>query len=193
MEIVPNWHPIFVHFTIGLLSVSALFYLVGAAFKKEHLLLVARWNLWMGALVTIGTVLAGWYAYNTVNHDGPSHAAMTDHRNWALATAATFILLALWAFFKQRGAKTVSGVFVAIILLAAGLLAVTGYKGGEVVYRHGLGVMRMPEVQGDGGHDSHNHGEHGHEAKQETFDGNQGLDEHREEDNHDKHQHQRDR
>jgi len=23
MEIVPNWHPIFVHFTIGLLSISA--------------------------------------------------------------------------------------------------------------------------------------------------------------------------
>jgi uncharacterized membrane protein len=162
IEIIPNWHPIFVHFTIGLLSISALFYLVGAVLKKEQLLIVARWNLWIGALITIGTVLAGWYAYNTVNHDGPSHAAMTDHRNWALGTAAVFLVLALWALWKQRGAKTISLVFVAVILLAAGMLAVTGYKGGEVVYRHGLGVMRMPEMRGDDGHASHGHEGHEH-------------------------------
>lgn len=162
MEIVPNWHPIFVHFTIALLSISAVFYLAGLVLKKEHLLVVARWNLWIGAVATIGTVLAGWYAYNTVTHDGPSHAAMTDHRNWALVTASVFILLALWTFWKQRGAKTVSAAFVAVILLAAGLLAITGFKGGEVVYRHGLGVMRMPMVSGDGGHGSHEHEGAGH-------------------------------
>ena len=169
IDIIPNWHPVFVHFTIGLFSISALFYLAGLLLKKEHLLIVARWNLWMGALVTIGTVFAGWHAYNTVAHDGPSHAAMTDHRNWALVTASVFVLLALWTFWKQRGAKTVSPIFVVIILLAAGLLAVTGYKGGEVVYRHGLGVMRMPMVEGDGGHGSHSHGsghEHGDHHKQ---------------------------
>ena len=169
MEIVPNWHPIFVHFTIGLFSISALFYLAGLLLKKEHLLIVARWNLWLGALATIGTVLAGWYAYNTVTHDGPSHAAMTDHRNWALVTASIFILLALWALWKQRGARTVSKSFVSVILFAAVLLAVTGYKGGEVVYRHGLGVMRMPMVEGDGGHSSHSHGDQaGHGEHQEN-------------------------
>jgi uncharacterized membrane protein len=152
----------FVHFTVALLSISAVFYLAGLLFKKNNFLVVARWNLWIGALATIGTVLAGWYAYNTVTHDGPSHAAMTDHRNWALVTASIFILLALWAFWKQRGATTVNPAFVVIILFAAGLLAITGYKGGEVVYRHGLGVMRMPMVSGDGGHGSHEHGGAGH-------------------------------
>lgn len=160
IDIIPNWHPIFVHFTIGLLGISALFYLAGTVLRKGHLLLVARWNLWIGALITIGTVLAGFYAYNTVAHDGPSHAAMTDHRNWALVTAATFILLALWAFWKRRDTNSVSGAFLVIILLASGMLAITGYKGGEAVYRHGLGVMRMPEVHGDGGHGSHSHGGH---------------------------------
>lgn len=161
-EMIPNWHPIFVHFTVALLSTSAVFYLLGLALKKKHLLIVARWNLWIGALATIATVLAGWYAYNTVNHDGPSHAAMTDHRNWALVTASIFLLLALWALWKQRAANTVSRIFVAVILFAAGLLAVTGYKGGEVVYRHGLGVMRMPMISGDGGHGIHEHGGAGH-------------------------------
>ena len=158
IEIIPNYHPILVHFTIGLLSISALLYLAGSVFKKENLLVVARWNLWIGAVLTIGTVIAGFDAYNSVAHDAESHMAMTDHKNWALPTAGIFVVLALWAVWKQRGAKTVSPVFVVIIVLASGLLAATGYKGGEVVYRHGTGVMRMPEIQGDGGHGSHDHG-----------------------------------
>ncbi|MCB9990659.1 MAG: DUF2231 domain-containing protein [Rhodospirillales bacterium] len=159
MEIIPNYHPIFVHFTIGLLSISALLYLAGSILKNKNLLVAARWNLWIGAVITAGTIIAGFDAYNTVGHDAASHAAMTDHKNWALPTAGIFSLLALWALWKQRGAKTVSPVFVAAIVLASGLLAVTGYKGGEVVYRHGTGVMRMPEIHGDGGHGSHSHGE----------------------------------
>lgn len=159
IEIIPNWHPIFVHFSIGLLGISTLFYLGGLIFKRPHLLTVARWNLYAGALITVATVLAGLYAYSTVTHDGPSHAAMTDHRNWALFTAATFILLALWSGWKQREAITVSPVFVVAILSASVLLAITGYKGAEAVYRHGIGVMRLPEIHGDGGHTSHTHGD----------------------------------
>lgn len=158
IEIIPNYHPIFVHFTIGLLSVSALLYLLGSILKKENLFTAARWNLWIGAVLTVGTVIAGFDAYNTVGHDAASHAAMTDHKNWALPTAGIFLVLAVWAGWKQRGAQTVSPIFVGIIVLASGLLAVTGYKGGEVVYRHGTGVMSLPEIQGDGGHGSHDHG-----------------------------------
>lgn len=158
MEVIPNWHPIFVHFTVGLLSISALLYLAGLVLKKPNLLIVARWNLWIGAVITVGTVIAGLDAYNTVAHDGASHAAMTNHKQWALVTAGVFIALAAWSLWKHRRAKSVHPVFVGLILLASGLLAITGFKGGEVVYRHGTGVMRMPEVQGDGGHGSHEHG-----------------------------------
>jgi uncharacterized membrane protein/Cu/Ag efflux protein CusF len=159
MEIIPNWHPMLVHFTVALFTVSALLYLAGLILKKPHLFVVGRWNLWIGALATILTVAAGFDAYNSIAHDGPLHAAMTDHKNWALVTAAIFGLLALWAGFKHRGANKISPIFVVIILAASGLLAITGYKGGEVVYRHGGGVMRMPEISGDGGHGSHSHGE----------------------------------
>ena len=159
MEVIPNWHPIFVHFTVALLSISALLYLAGLTLKKPHLLIAARWNLWIGAVITIGTVIAGLDAYNNVAHDSASHAAMTDHKQWALVTAAIFITLAAWSVWKHRGAKTVRPVFVALILVASILLGITGHKGGEVVYRHGTGVMRMPVIEGDGGHDSHSHGE----------------------------------
>ncbi len=66
MEIVPNWHPLLVHFTVAFLSISVALYLSGYILKKPHLLLVGRWNLWIGAVITIGTVIAGFDAYNTV-------------------------------------------------------------------------------------------------------------------------------
>lgn len=170
IEIIPNWHPLFVHFTIALLSISALMYLAGFVLKKPHLLLIARWNLWIGSAITIITVLAGFYAYSTVTHDGPSHAAMTDHKNWALVTALVFTGLGLWSVIKHRGAKTVGIFFVILMLSASSLLAVTGFKGGEAVYRYGLGVMSLPTISGDGGHGSHEHGNsnaghHGAETK----------------------------
>lgn len=160
IDIIPNWHPLLVHFTIGLLTISTFLYLAGYALRKENLLIAARWNLWLGAVITIGTVLAGLYAYNTVAHDGESHQAMTDHRNWALPTAGIYLILAFWAFLSQRGVKTVSVAFLIAVIAACPLLAITGYKGGEVVYRHGTGVMRLPVIHGDGGHGSHSHGNH---------------------------------
>ncbi|PKL33318.1 MAG: hypothetical protein CVV45_08255 [Spirochaetae bacterium HGW-Spirochaetae-10] len=165
IEIIPNYHPIFVHFTIGLLSAAALLYLAGSIFKKENLLIAARWNLWIGTIATVGTIISGLDAYNTVSHDAASHAAMTDHRNWALSAAGAFSLLALLALWKQRGAKTISSLFVAAIILATGLLTVSGYKGGEVVYRHGTGVLRMPAIHGEDGHDNHNHEEESSEPR----------------------------
>ncbi len=186
MEIIPNWHPMLVHFTVALFSVSALLYLAGLVLKKPNLLIVARWNLWIGALATILTVIAGFNAYNSIPHDGPLHAAMTDHKNWALITVSVFGALALWALFKHRGAKTVGVTFVGLILLASGLLTVTGYKGGEVVYRHGGGVMRMPEISGDGGHGSHAHGEG---EEHDVMSAQESMDMTSMEDNHSNHDH----
>ena len=97
IEIIPNWHPIFVNFTVALLVVSALLYIVALlalnAAWQGGCLAAARWNLALGAgfaLITVGT---GLIAYYSVAHDGPSHAAMTDHRNWAFVTAAVIVAL----------------------------------------------------------------------------------------------------
>ena len=156
-EIIPNWHPMFVHFSIGLLTIASVLYAMGYVLRKQNLLIAARWNLWLGSLISIGTVLAGLYAYNNIAHDGALHIAMTSHRSWALPTAAVFLSLSLWAALKQRGATQVSGLFVLLMLGSSAALAVTGYKGAEVVYRHGGGVMRMPVINADGRHGSHLH------------------------------------
>ena len=148
IEIIPNWHPIFVHFTIALFSTAALLFLAGTVFAKRSwsntILRAAHINLWFGGGFTVFTLIAGWDAYNTVAHDAASHAAMTDHRNWALATAIVCGLLTLWSAFRHRKAAVVGVPFIVAILFAGGLLATTGLKGAEVVYRYGVGRLVTP-------------------------------------------------
>lgn len=166
IEILPNWHPVLVHFTIALFSTAIGLFFAGTIFVKKSwgkpLLQAAHLNLWIGAGFTVLTLLAGWDAYNTVTHDGPSHAAMTDHRNWALFTAALFFVITVWSILICRKTIRVGIPFLVTLLVAAGLLATTGFKGAEAVYRYGIGVMSMPKVSGDGGHGSHSHGEGAH-------------------------------
>ena len=162
IEIIPNLHPIFVHFTVALLILSTALFVIAkilkGRFENKALLNAAYVNLWIGSLLTIATVAMGLYAYYTVQHDSPSHAAMTDHRNWAFITSAVFILPLILSIINYRKKEHYNFSFIAILIVASGLLLTTAYKGGEVVYRYGIGVMSLPQTQGDGGHGSHSHG-----------------------------------
>lgn len=168
IEILPNWHPIFVHFTVGLLSISVAFYVLAYLSKNikfvmlssigNELEIAAKWCLWAGAIITIATVITGFYAYNMVKHDMPSHMAMTDHRNWALVTATIAILIALWSIWRHRKQKSLSLSFILALLIMQGLLLSTAWLGGEAVYRYGLGVMDLPDFAGESQMDGHDHG-----------------------------------
>lgn len=165
MEIIPNWHPIFVHFTVGLLTMSVFFYIVSYLSRNFHFVkaaqefeIAARWCLWAGAAITVGTVLAGFYAYNTVNHDAQSHIAMTSHRNWAIVTAAVALLIAIWSIWRHYKQKMVTLSFILILLIMQGLLLSTAWRGGEAVYRYGLGVMDLPDSMEGSQMDGHDHG-----------------------------------
>jgi len=153
IEIIPNWHPLLVHFTVALLSLAVLVHLavllpLPTGVRAEGKV-VARWLLWLGALFAIATAATGWLAYNSVEHDDISHAAMTVHRNWALTTLALFLVLALWSLWghlhKREWLVGVSGMVFSLALAAgAFLLSTTAWHGAELVYRHGLGVMSLP-------------------------------------------------
>jgi uncharacterized membrane protein len=165
-EIIPNWHPIFVHFSIALLSVSSALLIIGKFAPQKYLwrntvLTVSRWNLLIGAAISIATVLAGWYAYNTVNHDDHSHLAMTSHMKWALGTFSLFVVVATWSLTMRK--KEVGFLLMSFQLFATLMLLVTGFKGGELVYRHGLGVMSLPEAEAGEGHEHHHHDHDSHE------------------------------
>lgn len=168
IEIVPNWHPVFVHFTVAPLVLAALFSVLELFMRdgdaRAQIRVFARWSLWVGTAFAVATALAGWYAYNSVDHDAPSHAAMTLHRNWALATLPAFMALAAWSIRDARRELSPGAPFIGLLFAAGLLLVSTAWHGGELVYRYGLGVMSLPQGEGEGEDRAHEHAEGGMHA-----------------------------
>lgn len=154
IEIVPNWHPIWVHFPIALLSLATVFFLLGLVLPDragERVTAAARWNLAVGAVLLIPTLITGYLAYNSVAHDGAGHQAMKRHMTAAWVVAALFAVAVLLAWLDRFRARGTGLVLAIVLLIGTGAVGVTGYLGAENVYRHGLGVERLPDGVGDTG------------------------------------------
>lgn len=165
--IEPNIHPVLVHFAYALTVTGALsLFVVSMAPSggwRDTLKHAGDWMLAIGALSIIATAAAGFQAYYSVDHDGPSHAAMTIHRNWAVPTAVAILLLAVWRWVKRT--ERPSLLFSIPMIAAAASLSVTAWWGGKLVYGHGLGVSRLPVAAGEGHDHEHAPGQrHGDEA-----------------------------
>jgi uncharacterized membrane protein len=152
ITIIPNWHPLFIHFPIALIVLSALYFTIALSFKSaaisKELFIVSKWCLWFAGLFVIPTAYTGWLAYNSVRHDEAAHIAMTLHMTWALPTAGCIVLGSLAAFyFRENWGK--EGLLLTLLGLTflVSMVSITAWLGAEVVYRHGVGVISLP--QGD--------------------------------------------
>lgn len=154
IEIIPNYHPLFVHFPIAYATAALFFFAAGILFGKKswaaQCLIFARWMLWAATIFAGIAAVFGWFAYNSVDHDEAGHQAMTLHRNWALATLGVLTLLAAIDGWLRRFVIAVPYGFLALLLVAWLLVISTAWHGSEVVYRHGLGVMSLPKAEGPG-------------------------------------------
>jgi uncharacterized membrane protein len=176
-QIIPNFHPIVVHFPIAL-TIIAFVLSIAAYVRRSHpisaqLAAAGHFTLWLAALGAAAAVLFGWLAFNSIaNHDDAGHAAMLLHRAWAIPTAIGLVLLAAWDAWKHRINELLSIPMLFLLFLLSQAIAVTGWLGGEVVYRHGIGVLSIPSSSGAG---------HGHnESAEVTATPNAGPGEHTE-------------
>lgn len=157
ITIIPNLHPMLVHFTLALTITAFGTMLLAWLFKSVHWihhegLIVSRWCLWLAALAAIATVGAGFHAFYTVNHDAISHTVMKTHRNWALVSLAVLLLLAVYSLRRfMRKQDNTRGIFLGLFI-AVVLVVTTGWYGAELVYRYGVGVISLPAAH-ERGHD----------------------------------------
>jgi uncharacterized membrane protein len=141
-------HPLVVHFPLVALLLAELLDGI-AVFRGDTGWRKGAGILWWvglaGAAVSIGT---GLLAYGKVDHSDLAHEVMTRHRNLALLAVAIMLVSAIWRWRRplSRGA---------LIVGAAGALGLgaAAYLGGEMVYRHALGIPTgvLKQVSGERG------------------------------------------
>ena len=160
-SIIPNLHPAVVHFPIAL-TLIALLFSFGAHMLRKHsavplLAAAGHFTLWFAALSAVVAAILGWLAFNSgMNHDDAGHAAMLLHRQWAIPTAIGLVALAGWDAWKARINQVMSFPALTALIVLSGAIATTAWLGGEIVYRHGIGVLSLPSTKVAGHSHEHN-------------------------------------
>lgn len=148
MTIVPGWHPMVVHFPLALVVTSALTLPAARLLRQEHyaatLAVVGTWNLCLGALAALFALATGLAAVLDLHVGLAEHQAISLHLKWAIFTTLALVLLAVWRGAGVAQESRPSWVFIVMLVAATAALIVTGYRGGENVYRYGIGVQHSP-------------------------------------------------
>jgi uncharacterized membrane protein len=146
MSIEPGWHPIVVHFPLALV-VTAAFLLVAARLWRQErqaktLATVGTWNLCIGAVAALFALASGLAALIGLHAGLAAHQSIFLHVKWAIFTSLALLLVAVWRGAGAAQESRPSWLFIVILLGMTAALVVTGYQGGQNVYRHGVGVHR---------------------------------------------------
>ncbi len=139
-EHLQNIHPLIVHFPIALLLTAALIYWLGAFARRESWLWSGLWMLVLGALAAAVATGTGLYAAPGVML-APSvkTALLTSHKRMMIGVAILSAVLALWAIAARPMPARGRGVFLAMLVLVAALIAKGADYGGRMVFDYNAG------------------------------------------------------
>ena len=137
MSLVPmhSWHPMVIHFPVVALLLAVLFDTLAAWRQGSRWRDAATLLWWVGLLGAAAAITTGLVAYGRVDHSDPAHDAMTLHRNLAYAVTAVLLVSAAWRW-RRPYSRVAAGLGVVGALGLGGV----GYLGGELVFRHALGI-----------------------------------------------------
>lgn len=144
---VEIYHPMFVHFPIALLSVTAIIGLIDVFQKKYDLKNVIKWNLIFAALGSLVAVITGFRDAGVIPHNLTIHLIMEQHEHIGVAVLVLSVLLSAWIILRSSKMKKAEHL-IFVLMLWAGLVLVSynGYLGGKMVFDNGAGIKPMQKT-----------------------------------------------
>jgi uncharacterized membrane protein len=144
MQLVPGWHPLIVHFPLALIvTATGLLTWVRFAPQQRHaatLATVASWNLGFGAVAVVFALGSGLAAVIDLQMALAARQAVSSHFKSAVLTGVLVFSAALWRCVGTDQDSRPSWLFMILLWMATLSLVVTGYRGGQNVYRYAVGV-----------------------------------------------------
>jgi uncharacterized membrane protein/nitrite reductase/ring-hydroxylating ferredoxin subunit len=135
-------HPFLVHFPIALFVMSFLLDLASQIFKPIPALVAgAYYSMLTGLLFALIAAVPGAIDYSDIRRDHKAKRVATFHMILNLLAVAIYGLnIGLRTGGSTPGATPLLPLFLSLACL--GILSVSGYLGGSLVYDHGIGVGR---------------------------------------------------
>lgn len=159
----PNVHPLFVHLPVALWLVAAAAWAVWLVRRTDALWQFGRWSLRIGLLGAVLALITGYLAADGMGHDSPGHHLVHTHRDWMLWASGLALLTAVVDhLLARRSDLLVRSLLVALAAATAVVLCLGADRGGEMVFRYGIGTAGESLATGGG------HSHHGAEAHPEA-------------------------
>jgi len=141
---MPNFHPLFVHFPIALITVIAFCEIAALITRKtvfRQASLVLAIFVVLGA---IGSVATGLAAEESVEHNAAAHELMEIHEVVGLMFLGMVIIYAaIRIVFRNRPDGITAWICAILAVAALAVVSYGAYLGGEMVYRYGVGVKTV--------------------------------------------------
>jgi uncharacterized membrane protein len=133
-----------VHFPLALVITAALLLwlarLPRLKSRAATFCIVGTWNLCLGTAAAVFALASGLAAVMHLQVGVDARLAISLHLKWAFFATLLLVLLSVWRGAGNAQDSRPSWIFLVVLSAAAASLAVTGYRGGQNVYRYGVGV-----------------------------------------------------
>ena len=135
-------HPMLVHFPIGFLVLSFLLDLVSMAFPEvPNLVRGSFYAMLLGIITALLAAVPGFVDYSDIRRDHPGKATASRHMTLNLMVVAIYGIN-LWIRSSALSDPKISLPPFLLSIIGIGLLSVSGYLGGRLVYDQGIAVGR---------------------------------------------------
>lgn len=130
-----RFHPLAVHLPIALILLVPLLEIAGAGRQRGHLRAAAAFVLGLAVLATLFAPLLGWLLAWSGGYEG---ALLTRHMWGGVSLAAL-----CWITWLLRPYSR--SLYAVALVAAVGLMAWTGYRGGQLAHGEGHLTEQMPQ------------------------------------------------
>ncbi len=135
-------HPMLVHFPIGFLVLSFLLDLVSLVFPEvPGLLRGSFYAMLLGIIAALLAAVPGIVDYSEIRRDHPGKVIASRHMILNLMVVAIYGIN-LWIRSSALSDPKISLLPFLLSIIGIGLLSVSGYLGGRLVYDEGIAVGR---------------------------------------------------
>jgi uncharacterized membrane protein len=144
MHLVPGWHPVMVHFPLALVITATLALSLARVWRGDEtaaaLAVLGTWNLCLGAVAIYLALGTGLAAVIDLHVSAAAHRAISLHVKSAVVTTLLVTLVAVWRGAGAEAKSRPTWIFLLLLWVATAASIVTGYRGGQNVFRYGVGI-----------------------------------------------------